>query len=187
MAEHNIIKAAGVQNADTTNAKEAVFGIYEILELIMLAARPEDIPALAQVNRACANIATTSKPVKKHLMLSDFFVNKVGSIKNDHNTQSTSSAMHWDHVLVRRVLEQDIIVVKRYHWDGARRVYGRPVCMFLSEPEQLPGLTGGDRALLRGGLVKGYRDCDTSDTTAFLGFMDRLLHGLSQFISQSCD
>jgi hypothetical protein len=159
MAEYRIIKATGGKNSDRTRAKEAVFGIYEILESIMLAARPKDISAIAQVNKACHNITTASKPVNKHLMLSDFFNANVKSAKKDHNMHITSADMRLGRVLVRRVLDQDIIVAKRYHWDGAHVGYERPICIFLSETEQLPGLTSGDRALLRGGLAKGLRDC----------------------------
>jgi hypothetical protein len=88
------------QSGSKISAIHQVFPTYELLESIVLALRPQDIPIVAGVNKACHDVILRPTFVK-HTMMTTLFLCKVATPKHYYNTNVMSVNVSWDHIIIR--------------------------------------------------------------------------------------
>lgn len=190
-------------------ATSKVFGIYEILESVLLYTRPSDFTSIALVNRTFYHLTATSHAINTHLMTTRYFLHKVLHVErqkhharfelgfkefDSHTLPSVSNHCsdntHFGHMLIRKVTllcggQMEWVLLKRGWRVGKGGKTWRWQKILVKGDDVLSYISDDDRVKLKAGwneAINQIRFYDRDDRTVW-GWYDRVERGLLKVLA----
>lgn len=148
------LKAQKMQNLRPAT-RSAVFGSYELLELILLALPPEDLLIAAHVSKFWYSLVTSSSAIDQRLQATPFFLlEESEEYDYSDSPQLVHLMFECADVVIQRIDDFEAVALVR----NQRLKHGETFLIkFFESDEPIPGLNDDDYGALRLGWAAAFR------------------------------